>query len=379
MNGTPAIDSGPPAGLPFCSGAGLLVLVLLSIVLALLVTLSGLSQAADFWFALGLHGLFILWITLSCAAILCLIQRRLARFPSRRHALAGFALVQVVVLAFSWLVTCLEPWLTSLELLAHSDPFLFIGRNLGISLLASLLLLRYLILQQRWREQVAAESRARLLSLQARIRPHFLFNTLNTIAGLIRDQPEQAEQAILDLSDLLRSGLRGEVQHSLAMELELIRGYLRLEALRLGPRLQVDWRLDERLPGRQRIPALLIQPLVENAIAHGIARRPDGGTLTIEARPVGRRLEFVIANPLPPKDAERDSRPHTQCRDDSQNNRRAHRSGNRVALENIRQRLELGYAEGARLKLTASEGRFQARLTLPLEAVHPDKRDPAGR
>ena len=175
----------------------------------------------------------------------------------------------------------------------------FILRNTLISLLASLALVRYLVLQQRWKQQVAAESRARLDALQASIRPHFLFNALNTIASLVHDKPDEAEQATLDLSDLLRSGFRSGATHSLSEEIELSAGYLRLEALRLGDRLEVDWEVDERLPLERQVPALLLQPLVENAIVHGIARRVDGGCVTVRCEMAGwGRVRFVITNPL---------------------------------------------------------------------------------
>ena len=114
------------------------------------------------------------------------------------------------------------------------------------------------------KSQVAAESAARLDAFTGpHFQPHFLFNALNTIAELVHSRPEQAEEALLDLSDLLRTGLRSEARHTLDQELALVRGYLRIEGLRLGERLDVEWSIDESVDLMTEIPALLIQPLVE--------------------------------------------------------------------------------------------------------------------
>jgi len=194
---------------------------------------------------------------------------------------------------------------------------------------------------------VATDSRARLDALQARIHPHFLFNALNTVSELVHRQPQQAEEALLDLSDLLRSGLRVDSQHTLGEELELIRAYLRIESLRLGSRLQVVWSIDEHIDMDQVRPALLIQPLVENAVLHGIAPNPEGGELKIAISMIRfGRIRVRIDNPLPPDTGHR-------------------RSSNGTALDNIRQRLALAYEEGAQLKTDQLGSVFRATLTLP--------------
>ncbi len=331
-----------------CNGASLLVLILLSIGLALIVTVSGLDKSSEFLYSFATNIFFILWVALTSASLLCLYRDLLNNLPTWLGGLSGFLLVQATTLGYSILVVLGPIWLVELSTLAASDPALFVGRNLLISLVASLVIFRHWALVHRWQEQIGSESRARMESLQNRIRPHFLFNTLNTISSLIPTRPDQAEQATMDLSDLLRTGLRDHPQHTLEEELELVRGYLRIESLRLGERLRVEWDLGEQLPMDHQLPALLIQPLVENAVIHGISRLPDGGVLKIRIdQPRKKRLRVSIMNPV----AEEQARPAT---------------GNHMALDNIRQRLELAYEERARLRTGVEDGMFTAELVVPV-------------
>jgi two-component system sensor histidine kinase AlgZ len=192
---------------------------------------------------------------------------------------------------------------------------------------------------------VHAEARSRIQALQARIRPHFLFNSMNTIAALTRSDPARAEEAVEDLADLFRATLRDS--HSplrLKEELELTRIYQRIEALRLGDRLKVTWDVAE-LPMRALVPGLTVQPLLENAIYHGIEPLPNGGTVTVAGRVVNGEIEIVVTNPVSPE------RPAT-----------SERPGNRLALDNIRQRLALAY--GARGSIDVEQPPHEYRVTI---------------
>ena len=331
-----------------CSAGSVLVLLLVSSGLALLLVLARLDAAGGFWQYLGLTALFIFLVVLTVAAVHC----RIGGNPdTTRGAWLLFATIQLAVVGWSVAVVLAADWLRPLALEAHEAPTFFVLRNLGIGLVVGTLAVRYLALQTRWRAQVEAEAGARMRALQSRIHPHFLFNTLNTISSLIHDRPDEAERATMDLADLLRSGLSEQTHHSLKDELGLIRGYLRIEQLRLGDRLTLDWQLAEDLPLDQNLPALLIQPLVENAVIHGIARLPSGGTLRIAGEVHRRhRMRFVIENPVP---AEGESDEKT---------------GNRMALDNVRQRLALAWDEGARLKTQQEKGRFRAELILPISS-----------
>ncbi len=323
-----------------CTPGSILLLVLVGILVALVFALASVPGPDAFVLNFGMSLLFIEWIVLISAALLCGLRRLSQRLGPLVVAGLTVAVIPLVTLFASGLVVGFVR--------AESAPAgWFLIRNVLISLLASLMLLRYLVLHNQWRQQVAAEASARLEALQASIRPHFLFNALNTIASLVHEKPDAAEQATLDLSDLLRTGLRSGARHSLGEELELVRGYLRLESLRLGERLEVDWQLADDLPLDLELPALLIQPLVENALVHGIARRPEGGQVSIHGQRISRgRLRFEITNPL----AEHNARPA---------------ESNRLALDNIRQRLALAFEEGAGLKTRRDKTTFRAELTLP--------------
>ncbi|MCA1779977.1 MAG: histidine kinase, partial [Xanthomonadaceae bacterium] len=234
-------SSKSPLDLPdFCQPRAVLLLVLMGLLLALLLALAARPDFSGFWSALGLSALMIQSIVLAACLVLCAGRGVLARLPLSAALTMIFLVIQILVAGFSWLVA--RSFFVFYSVESGLVDGHWIVRNLLISVIASVILMFYLILHRQWQLQVRAEAGARLEALQARIRPHFLFNTLNTIASLVKTRPEQAEQAVLDLSDLLRTGFRGGARHSLAEELELVRGYLRIESQRLGPRLSIDWR-----------------------------------------------------------------------------------------------------------------------------------------
>ena len=174
----------------------------------------------------------------------------------------------------------------------------FMARMLALALVVGLLAL--LTYQNYWRaRQLAVRAKQlELEALQARIRPHFLFNTLNTGAALVHARPADAERLLLDLADLFRCALRGPQQIPLVEELALTRRYLEIEALRFGDRLRLGWDLPETMP-EVLVPSLSIQPLAENAIRHGIERRPEGGGVDVAVRVFGDRVEITVANDMP--------------------------------------------------------------------------------
>jgi two-component system sensor histidine kinase AlgZ len=228
--------------------------------------------------------------------------------------------------------------------------WLWLLRNGLVALIFSSVTFRYFYLQYALRQRERAALQARLDSLRNRIRPHFLFNTMNSIASLISMEPEAAERAVEDLSELLRASLRDpdDSRHTVAAELRLCELYLRIEQLRLGPRLREHWHIDERTRAA-RMPSLLPQPLVENAVYHGVARIPEGGSIDIALLADGESLQFQLSNPIP-RLAEV-----------------APQSGNRMALLNIRARLQALYGSAAQLDTHLDNGDFTVTLRFPLQ------------
>jgi two-component system sensor histidine kinase AlgZ len=186
---------------------------------------------------------------------------------------------------------------------------------------------------------------ARLQALQARIRPHFLFNCINAVLSLIRSQPKQAETALEDMADLFRVLMADNRDLvPLAQEIALCRKYLALEKLRLEERLKIEWKIDA-MPPDALIPPLLLQPLIENAVYHGIEPLADGGEITIQIYTKRNEVHMVLSNPFSVK-----STRHI---------------GNQMALKNIKERLTLHFDLEATLKTKQSNGEYQVHITLP--------------
>ena len=188
-------------------------------------------------------------------------------------------------------------------------------------------------------------SEARLQALQARIRPHFLFNSLNAVLGLMRSDPRRAEATLENLADLFRVFMR-DARDLVALDDEVItcKEYLAIEQLRLGDRLKVVWHLDD-MPGDALLPSLLLQPLIENAVHHGIEPSSSTGTIEIAAVRTGDRVRVEIINPIP------DALPT--------------RAGNQMGLSNVRERLMLLYDMEAELKTRAEGGTFRLEIEFP--------------
>ncbi|PXX50055.1 two-component system sensor histidine kinase AlgZ [Aquitalea magnusonii] len=243
----------------------------------------------------------------------------------------------------SWLVLALcmacvlvqDRLLNPLELPRLDRPLL--------AALLAWLLLHYFSLRQRALSPALGE--ARLAALQARIRPHFLFNSLNAAIALIRSRPEKAEMVLENLADLFRAQM-ADPGHasSLEREIELARMYLAIESERLGQRLNVVWDIQAALDAS--LPPLLLQPLVENAVHHGVERCGAGGEIRIRAQLKSGQLLLSVSNPLAAEAGE----PHR---------------GNRIALDNLRERLELFYDAEASLQVAAADGQYHTLIRLP--------------
>lgn len=344
----------------FCQGSSVLSLAfameLVAIVLALGSGTRGPRAFEDFL----LISLYLQWIGLCSAAALCWSRRwlRLAR-PGVVFFFCWGLLVLVVMLIASIaheVGTALKLWGGLLRTESRGS---FVLRHTAITAIVAMLLLRYFWVRHQWRMQVKAEGESRYQALNARIRPHFLFNSLNSLAALIHIQPNDAESMVEDLSDLFRASLEKRGQMGpLADEIGLCNAYLRIEQLRLGDKLEVEWDVQDKLLDWP-VPMLVVQPLIENAVHHGISKLANAGQVRIAGREIFGRLVIEVTNPIPPSDS---ARSH----------------GNRVAVDNIAQRLNLIYGDSARLELgrdlRLEGGVFRARLVLPKEP----KKEPEG-
>ncbi|HYC09786.1 MAG TPA: sensor histidine kinase [Steroidobacteraceae bacterium] len=338
-----------------CTSRATLAVVLIVELTAFLLTLARQSATVDFWTDLARTSLFLLWVGLAGSAVLCALRERLARLTVAAGSAAALALVAAVVAAVSVCVYLIGRTRAVLDssgaTLFPPEPGSFAVRNVWIGLIVTGLALRYFYVAHEWRRSVELRAAARVHALQARIRPHFLFNSMNTIAALTRSNPPRAEAAVQDLADLFRATLSDKADTiTLAEELEVARTYQRMEQLRLGKRLQVDWKTDS-LPGNALIPGLMIQPLLENAIYHGIEPRAEGGTVTISGEVAGGLVTIVVRNPLDPAPGARD--------------------GNRLALANIRERLSLLYGERALMKSGRFDAEYIVTLRFPLIEKQP--------
>lgn len=247
------------------------------------------------WIRFGLLSLLVQWVALLSLGVLYLLRHRLRRL--RPVVIAYVALGLLVVC--SWCVLLVFGWLLS----DSASPDLEVGLPLLLRATAIVLIVGGLGLaafENHWRvRQLAVRAKqAELAALQARVRPHFLFNTLNTGAALVHHRPDEAEHLLLDLADLFRAALGGPRTIPLAEEISLIRRYLEIESLRFRDRLRVVWSLPDPLPDAS-VPALSIQPLVENAIKHGVERSPTGGDLRIALETTPERITITIDNTLP--------------------------------------------------------------------------------
>jgi two-component system sensor histidine kinase AlgZ len=328
----------------FCSLPTLFAVMIVAELVALVLVLAP-DQHVRAWLPrLGVTSVYVQWLALLNSVVLCSMRQSLERLSAR----AGFVvawLFCIAVTALGSAVVCRMDQALGLGLtVAPGEDLRFVIANAAIAALIAAALLRYLFVLELWQERVEAASKAQVDALQARIRPHFLFNSMNTIASLIRTRPAEAERTVEDLADLFRAALgSGDASGTLGEELDLMDHYLRIEKLRLGDRLRVHIEADD-LPRDLPLPRLLLQPLVENAIYHGVQPLANGGTIRIAGRHLPGRVEITIKNPLPA-----DAAP----------------ARNGVALANIRARIEYHFGKRGELRVEPGNGEYTVTVRLP--------------
>ena len=345
MPGTSEKSSPQPRGpLPdFCS---LPVISALLIVGALCVTLAWLApQSTRGWRGYSVGMLFVEWVAMVIGVALCKLRPWLVRLPGRMpYAGVWLVMVSIVVLG-----SFLAQWMDdTLEMqLIPGGSATFVRDNGLIAALLGAAMLRYFYVLAEWQARLAAVAHAKVEALQARIRPHFLFNSMNTVAALVRVDPAAAERTIEDLSELFRAALGQDDTHSgtLGEELQLVDRYLDIEQLRLGERLRVRRDFGD-LPYEASMPVLLLQPLVENAVRHGVQPLREGGEVILRGWREGNTMRIEVDNPVGETPGP---------------------AGSGHGLNNVRQRVAYHFGPRASLDAGQQGDRFVVKLNLPIE------------
>lgn len=312
-----------------------LVLVGELLAFALAIADSGVLQFN--WYKLGVLSMLIQWVVLTSAACLCPMRPWFRRQPPLVAGAVSYGLVMSITLFY----TVLGNLLSTSNWQISWDATL---TNFVLAALFSGIVLRYFYLQQQLRNQQQAELTARIQALQSRIRPHFLFNSMNSIASLIDFDPEGAERMVVDLADLFRASLSEPGLIPMHREVELCQRFVGIEQVRIGDRLQVEWQLN--YPDNAQIPSLLLQPLVENAIYHGVQPLPEGGKVSVSVHCSNGMCKVKVVNPLG-------------------DHKQATNKGNGMALENIRHRLEAYYDDRGTLKVEQNDTHYMVTVSFP--------------
>lgn len=277
-----------------------------------------------------------------------LIYRTIQRMELINAVLVSMLIVGVITYLFAWGVSSYYrgpifatlPW----------PPDQPVSVSLEVALMALFgyaLVIQFAVSTRRERMARRRNTSNRMKALQARIRPHFFFNTLNSVASLIRSDPESAEKAVEDLADVFRVVIRADRKLvSLAEEIEIAKQYMNIEQLRLGDRLTVEWHVTEDAQSAS-IPSLTLQPLLENAVYHGIEPSMSGGTITVDCSCEDNRLLILVTNPIPEIGVRRGE-------------------GNKVALKNIQERLKRQFGREVRINIRNTRERFNVSIDAPL-------------
>jgi two-component system, LytTR family, sensor histidine kinase AlgZ len=331
----------------FCSVDVLFIVVLSAELLAIILSLAPPIYSRDILFDLAMNSLFVQWISLSCVGLLCILRKYFASLSEKRAATISYFIILLVAFIISELAWWSLYVYPKTIIPTRDLHLLFLLRSMGISAIVGAIVLRYLYIQHQWRKNIEAAATSRYQALQSRIRPHFLFNCMNTIASLTRKAPELAEQSVEDLADLFRASLLEPTElYKISEEWKLCQHYLRIEKHRLGDRLRIEWDIDS-LPEGALIPPLSLQPLLENTIYHGIERLPEGGTIFIVGKLINKMLHINFSNPIPPANIEDTHK------------------GNKHAQENIRQRLNTVFGENGKLIISNTDKEYSVKITIP--------------
>lgn len=312
-------------------------------VLALVLSLAEAQswQALNFMHLLQ-YILYINWVLLSFAACVELFHQYFDRMGIKSALITGLLLLQAIVLVTTVSLNILIHFGINFHLhdLTSEIAFKQVGMHLSFGILLGTLCFRYLYLREQWTRQRHSELNSRIQAMQARIQPHFLFNSLNSAISLISIDPDKAEHMLLNLSRLFRASFQELKLVSLQEEIDLCQRYLEIEQIRLGDRLQLEWKLENKdLYSQVQIPLLTLQPLLENSIFHGVEKILTKSTISVLIEILQNQINIIITNPY--------SQDHA-----------ALKRGNGIAIENVRQRLKAYYGPTVTFRTYAGKGIF---------------------
>jgi len=286
--------------------------------------------------------LYINWVLLSFAALMQYGQKKLQNLGLGMTLLSGFFLLQIIVLVTTLSLNILIFFGANFSFNGLTSAILWndVALHLGYGLLLGSFCFRYLYLREQWFRQQNSELNARVQAMQARIQPHFLFNSLINVISLIAIDSDKAEQMLLNLSRLFRASFQELKLVKLSDEIELCQRYLAIEQIRLGDRLQVEWKIEHaELCKQVQIPLLTLQPLLENSIFHGVEKFLTKSTISVLIEILQNQVNIVITNPFTKETIHK-------------------RQGHGIAIENVKQRLEAYFGRTVSFQTYAGEGMY---------------------
>lgn len=331
----------------------LLELIVASNVLALVLSLAeaGSWRAFDL-FRLLQYILFINWVIFAFSVLINRLQGRLNRLSQIPALIVGFILLQGIVIVTTWCANAALYW---------GGHFSFKDMNLSVwcsgltmhlsyGILLGGFCLRYLYVRDQWVRQQHSELEARIQAMQARIHPHFLFNSLNSVVSLISIDPDKAETMLINLSRLFRASFQELKLVSLAEEIELCQHYLAIESIRLGERLKVEWKINhsDQMLKVARIPLLTLQPLIENSIFHGVETSSQPSNISILVEILQNQVSIVITNPYSPDKIKL-------------------REGHGIAVENVKKRLIAYYGSSVKFQIYCARELYTIVVNYPYQ------------
>ncbi|AWA49514.1 sensor histidine kinase [Acinetobacter junii] len=277
---------------------------------------------------------FINWVILSFSAFVDYFQDFFTKLSQKVALTLGFVVLQIIVLLTTCAVNIIQFWAARSTGFSEDVLFHGVSLHLGYGILLGAFCLRYLYMREQWLRQQYSELNARIQAMQARIHPHFLFNSLNSVVSLISIDPHKAENMLISLSRLFRASFQELKLVSLEEEIDLCKQYLSIEKMRLGDRLTVEWNI-QATPielKRATIPLLTLQPLLENSIFHGVEKVLQASTISVLVEILQNQVTIVITNPYS----------HDKIKS---------RTGNGIAIENVEQRLKAYYGPAVKFQV----------------------------